>query len=34
MELIDTLGDKINELKKDGFEIDYRYDKKLTIKTK
>ena len=34
MELIDTLGDKINELKKDGFEIDYRYNKKLTIKTK
>tara|TARA_R110001632_G_scaffold61998_1_gene149199 strand:+ start:3317 stop:3622 length:306 start_codon:yes stop_codon:yes gene_type:complete len=31
-ELIDTLGDKINSLKKDGFEIDYRFDKPIISK--
>ena len=32
-ELIDTLGDKINQLKKDGYEIDYRYEKKIILQT-
>ena len=27
MELFDTFGDKVNQLKNDGYEIDYRFDK-------
>jgi hypothetical protein len=30
-ELVDTLGDKVNELKNDGYEIDYRFDKPINV---
>ena len=31
IQLFDAIGDKVNELKKDGYEIDYRLKDELTI---